>query len=133
MERTNVMRLRTADLDPPADRAVADLSFRSLRGAAAHILGLAREGCGIFLVKPQFEWEDPPEEFDGIVRQGSAVREILRSLAGDLQEESVTVVAAMPSPFRGRKGNREFLFLLRRGTRGRPDRLPEILESLVLE
>ena len=50
MEGTNILHVARAALDPPPGRAVADLSFRSLRGAARHILELTTEGWGIFLV-----------------------------------------------------------------------------------
>ena len=41
-EGTNIMSLRPGSLEPAPQAAVADLSFRSLRGAASHILGLTR-------------------------------------------------------------------------------------------
>jgi 23S rRNA (cytidine1920-2'-O)/16S rRNA (cytidine1409-2'-O)-methyltransferase len=112
MERTNIMRLDRKDLDPLPARAVADLSFRSLQGAARHILGLTAEGRGIFLVKPQFELRTPPPEFRGVVGDGD-VQGIVDDLIGRLAAEGVQVEQRMPSPIAGRKGNREFLFQLR--------------------
>lgn len=107
-ERTNIMAVD--QLDPPADAAVADLSFRSLVGAARHILSLTRESWAVLLVKPQFEWENPPPEFDGRVPDGAAdaiVDEVVRKL----REEGVVVRDVAESPIRGRSGNREFLVL----------------------
>jgi 23S rRNA (cytidine1920-2'-O)/16S rRNA (cytidine1409-2'-O)-methyltransferase len=115
LERTNVMRLRAADLDPRPGRAVADLSFRSLQGAARHILGLTIEGWGIFLVKPQFEMRHPVDDFRGVVRDPGTLRVIIIDLINRLAAEGVHVEKAIPSPIVGRKGNREFLFLLRLG------------------
>jgi 23S rRNA (cytidine1920-2'-O)/16S rRNA (cytidine1409-2'-O)-methyltransferase len=117
MEQTNVMKLRREDLDPLPDCAVADLSFRSLRGAAAHILTLTREAWGVFLVKPQFEWKDAPAAFHGVVRDRVDLLPILRGLVDGLGEEGVLVEHAVASPLRGRKGNREFFFWLRSGAR----------------
>ena len=114
-EGTNVMALGVADLDPVPTSAVADLSFRSLHGAARHILALTAGGWGIFLVKPQFEYRDPDPDFRGVVRDPSALQAILSDLVRGLAAEGVVVERAMPSPIRGRKGNREFLFLLRAG------------------
>jgi 23S rRNA (cytidine1920-2'-O)/16S rRNA (cytidine1409-2'-O)-methyltransferase len=132
-EGTNVMGIVAAELTPPPDRAVADLSFRSLRGAARHILGLTREGWGIFLVKPQFEYREPPSDFNGVVKGAAEVREILEDLLRDLAGEGIAADAALPSPIRGRKGNREFLFRLRRAGGGAvPDPL-SALSGLVLE
>jgi 23S rRNA (cytidine1920-2'-O)/16S rRNA (cytidine1409-2'-O)-methyltransferase len=131
MERTNVMSLRSSDLHPRPSRAVADLSFRSLQGAARHILGLTTDGWGIFLVKPQFELRRPLEGFRGVVRDGEEVRSIVRDLVQRLAAEGVTAEKGIPSPVAGRKGNREFLLLLRFGDGG-PDS-GEMLSSLFRE
>jgi 23S rRNA (cytidine1920-2'-O)/16S rRNA (cytidine1409-2'-O)-methyltransferase len=111
-EGVNVMDLGPGDLDPRPDRAVADLSFRSLRGAAPVILRLTREGLGIFLAKPQFEWRDHPEDFRGVVDDLSALAGILRGLVADLWDEGAFTLGMTPSPIEGRKGNREFLLLV---------------------
>jgi 23S rRNA (cytidine1920-2'-O)/16S rRNA (cytidine1409-2'-O)-methyltransferase len=119
-EGTNIMSLNRSDFEPLPARAVADLSFRSLQGAARHILGLTVEGWGIFLVKPQFEVSSPrsrlrapPRDFRGVVRDPGAVRAIIDDLVERLAAEGVGVEKEIPSPLPGRKGNREFLFLLR--------------------
>ena len=113
MERTNIMSLNRPDLDPLPACAVADLSFRSLQGAARHILDLTTEGWGIFLVKPQFELRRPLTGFRGVVRDPNAVRAIVDDLIQRLAAEGVGVEKEIPSPIPGRKGNMEFLFLLR--------------------
>jgi len=113
MERTNIMSLARSDFDPLPGRAVADLSFRSLQGAARHILGLTTEGWGIFLVKPQLELRQRPlEGFRGVVRDPGLAREVVRDLVQRLAAESVAVRKGIPSPITGRRGNREFLLLL---------------------
>jgi 23S rRNA (cytidine1920-2'-O)/16S rRNA (cytidine1409-2'-O)-methyltransferase len=113
MEGTNVMSLRRSDLDPLPARAVADLSFRSLQGAARHILDLTAEGWGIFLVKPQFELRRPPAGFRGVVKDPATLRATVDDLVQRLAAEGVAAEKQMPSPVAGRKGNTEFLFLLR--------------------
>ncbi len=141
MEGTNIMDVRPGDLDPAPARAVADLSFRSLRGAARHILDIATEGWGIFLVKPQFELgsaeartRDGAGEFRGVVRDAATIRATLRDLIADLAVEGVFVEKLMPSPIRGRKGNREFLFLMRAGGGALPSGDPgAMVAGLVLE
>jgi len=105
-EGTNVMALES--LEPRPDAAVADLSFRSLRGAAAKILSLTAEGWMVALIKPQFEWVDPPADFQGVVPDGALVG-ILDRLAADLEGEGVVLKDRRPSEVRGRKGNLEFL------------------------
>lgn len=106
LEGTNVMALES--LDPRPDAAVADLSFRSLRGAASRILNLTGQGWLIALVKPQFEWMDPPPEFQGVVPD-NRLEEILGVLEHDLRLEGVALTDRAPSSVRGRKGNQEFL------------------------
>jgi len=95
-------------LRPAPHAAVADLSFRSLRGAAAKILSLTQEGWMIALIKPQFEWVQPPPDFQGVVPD-ECLQEILATLEADLREEGVTLTERMPSAVRGRRGNLEFL------------------------
>lgn len=132
MEGTNIMRLRPGDLAPAAQRATADLSFRSLRRVASHLLGLTSEGWGIFLVKPQFEWAAPSPEFRGVVRDARTVHAIVSELVDGLASEDVRVEKAVLSPIRGRKGNTELLFLLRSGDRRPGDLTPRGLEKLIL-
>ena len=112
-ENTNIMNV--SGLSPIPDIAFADVSFRSLRGAATHLLDLAADGIALVLAKPQFEWLDPPASFRGVVEGAEDLRSVLLSLALDLQEEGVGITGMMESPIRGRKGNREFFFLAERG------------------
>ena len=132
-ERTNVMDLRAEDLSPRPHCAVADLSFRSLRRAAAHILDLTLERCGIFLVKPQFEWKNPPGDFRGVVRSVQDIRAIVWELLEGLEEEGVYAARAVASPLKGRKGNRELLVLLRREGLPAAERQPLDLDGLLGE
>ncbi len=111
-ERTNIMDVE--GLDPPPHAAVADLSFRSITGAASHILGLTREKWAIVLVKPQFEYGIGDDDFNGIVRSADVLRKILIRVAGDLERKSVRVLNIIESPLLGRKGNAEFFFYLSR-------------------
>ena len=119
-ERTNVMHLRPGGLWPQPDGAVCDLSFRSLRGAAARLLDLTREGWLLALVKPQFEWRAATDgtlgegtgRFDGLVRGADAIAAVFRALQADLAVEGVEVRRCTPAPLPGRRGNREVLALL---------------------
>lgn len=112
LERMNVMDLRPGVLVPPPEAAVADLSFRSLERAAAHLLGLAGEGWAIALVKPQFEWARPDRGFRGVVERREDYRRILADLLERLWAEGSYVQRVARSPLAGRKGNIEFFFLL---------------------
>ena len=123
-ERTNIVSVR--HLEPPADAAVADLSFRSLSGAVAHLLALTNEGWCVGLIKPQFEWREPDEEFAGVVRDPARIAAIVRETLERLWSEGAYAERLMPSPISGRRGNREFLALFRREPIGSPDDLPVI-------
>ena len=114
-ERTNIMHVES--LDPLPEAAVADLSFRSLRGAAAHIIGLTGEKWMVGLLKPQFELEgitkpaEAADDFNGVVRVEQTMH-IIEKVVSFLKEEGLRVEAITESPIAGRKGNREFLLLL---------------------
>ena len=125
-ERTNIMHL--GNLDPPAQGAVADLSFRSLTGAAARIFELSGRSWAVLLIKPQFEWRDPPESFTGTVPD-SSLPTILVDTLTTLRDEGLPLTAIDESPLRGRRGNREFLLLV---SSGMPSRAPEDLVSVAL-
>ena len=113
-ERTNIMDVHPGDLDPPPSFAVADLSFRSLRGAAARLLELTEGLPVLALAKPQFE--RPPEEgFNGVVRCPRARTAALESLRRDFIDENVWICDACASIIPGARGNRE-VFLLLSGT-----------------
>jgi 23S rRNA (cytidine1920-2'-O)/16S rRNA (cytidine1409-2'-O)-methyltransferase len=111
LERTNIMAVSREhfrdDLMPTA--AVADLSFRSLRKAAGHLLSLVTGGWLIALIKPQFEWRTPLPDFRGVVRGEKSYRDILLALIAGLWEEGVYLSRITASPITGRRGNLEFL------------------------
>lgn len=112
MERTKVMELTRDSLKPSPDFAVMDLSFRSIRRAAYHVLTLLDGGRLISLIKPQFEYIHPQIDFDGVVRSKGEILRILKSLIKDLKQEGVEVLRIGKSPILGRKGNHEYFFYL---------------------
>lgn len=110
-EKTNIMGVES--FSPKPDVAVADISFRSLRKAAAHILGLTVESSALVLAKPQYEWPKDDEAFRGVVKEPSDIRAALFDLVKDLSIEGVFVCGVAASPITGRKGNREFFLHVR--------------------
>lgn len=128
-EQTNIMSL--SSLSPRPNAAVADLSFRSLRGAAAHILQLTRDGWAVLLVKPQFELRGTYADFNGVVRSRGTVQSVLDDLSEELWAEGVFTSAVVRSPVLGRRGNREYLFLVHNSPAITKDELAAILESVV--
>ena len=132
LERTNIM-----DIDGDSfrnrtpDAAVMDLSFRSIRGAAEHLLKMTVQKWAVALVKPQFEWMDPPGTFRGIVHDRKQQSSILKRLRNDLASEGVYVNRAGHSALRGRKGNHEYFFLLEQSHRLKNPIGVDVLDSLV--
>ncbi len=112
-EKCNIMSLSVSDLSPAPDFAVADLSFRSIKGAASHVLSLTSERWMIALIKPQFEVPRWQENFFGVVEDEALMRETLASVWENLDSEGIGIFEAVASPIRGHKGNTEFLALLK--------------------
>jgi 23S rRNA (cytidine1920-2'-O)/16S rRNA (cytidine1409-2'-O)-methyltransferase len=109
-ERTNIMHLEA--LNPVPVGSVADLSFRSITDAAAKLLTLVSGKYLIALVKPQFEIQNPDDDFDGIVRNRNDIFEVVESVLEKLWLEGSYVQKLALSPVKGRKGNQELLFLI---------------------
>jgi 23S rRNA (cytidine1920-2'-O)/16S rRNA (cytidine1409-2'-O)-methyltransferase len=112
-EKTNLMDLKPEDLPYSPQAAVADLSLRSLRAAAAHLLTLVSGGWLIALVKPQYERREHGAGSAAVVRDPQETLHTLRRLVQDLEEEGLSIVRAAPSAVAGSGGNQEFFFELR--------------------
>jgi len=114
MERVNIMKVKKDMFNPIADSAVCDISFRSIRGAASHILNLIKKtGFLLALVKPQFEWTCPDSDFSGVVTNRKKVLQIVINLIRDLSKENVFVTDEVLSPIYGSKGNMELFLMLK--------------------
>ena len=110
-ERVNVRHLAAADVDPPADVVVADLSFISLRTVAAALLGVAGPGADlVLLVKPQFEaGREAVSKGRGVIRDPEVRAEAVAAVGDHLRHLGATIMGAMVSPLRGADGNVELL------------------------
>jgi 23S rRNA (cytidine1920-2'-O)/16S rRNA (cytidine1409-2'-O)-methyltransferase len=109
MERTN---LRYLDELPggPAELAVADLSFISLRTVAPALLRLTSPAAGfVLLVKPQFEAGRDRVARGGVVRDPAVRRAVLGEVVDGLAEAGIVVSDVMRSPLTGADGNVEYL------------------------
>lgn len=112
LEKCNIMHLN--ELIPFPDFAVADLSFRSISGAARHIINLTAEKWLIALVKPQFEIDSQHyPDFTGIIRDKTILSTVLNGVLKKIVRDELFIGKVMLSPVKGRKGNIEFLFLIR--------------------
>jgi 23S rRNA (cytidine1920-2'-O)/16S rRNA (cytidine1409-2'-O)-methyltransferase len=107
MERTNISAVRIADLDPPIDLAVADLSYLTLSVALPEIQALFRDPSTfdiVALIKPLYE--DLRQED---VTSLAAIEPVLRTLFERLASQGVHVQATCVSPLLGGRGAVEFL------------------------
>lgn len=106
-EKQNIMNLK--ELDPPAVGAVCDLSFRSISGAASHVLNLSGDNFLVCLIKPQFEMPRWQQDFSGVVKSKELLKDIMMHVFEILNEDKIGVQSLILSPIKGRKGNTEFL------------------------
>jgi 23S rRNA (cytidine1920-2'-O)/16S rRNA (cytidine1409-2'-O)-methyltransferase len=115
LDRTNITRLQPADIDPPADLAVIDASFTSLRHLLQPVLRLlVPAGELLCLVKPQFEAPRGAVSKGGIVHDEKYYQEALRSVALAMCGAGLFVCGIIESPIHGAKGNREFFIYARK-------------------
>ena len=118
-EKQNIMTLAKEDLVPAPRAAVADLSFRSIKGAASHILDLVGDTWLIALIKPQFEVPKWQENFFGVIEDPDLMKQTLTNVYENLQQDGVGILRATVSPIKGHKGNTEFLALLEKKSEGK--------------
>jgi 23S rRNA (cytidine1920-2'-O)/16S rRNA (cytidine1409-2'-O)-methyltransferase len=110
LERFNVRGLRPEHLPGPADLAVLDLSFISLRLALPPVRACLRPGAWlVLLVKPQFEVGRDRVGKGGIVRDEAARREALEGVAAFARGLGLAELGRVPSPITGADGNVEYL------------------------
>ena len=68
----------------------------------------------VVLLKPQFEWKNPPPRFDGVVRETADLKAIVKDFFAEAAAAELFIKALALSPVKGSKGNTEFLLLLHR-------------------
>lgn len=119
VERTNVRRLRSADLPFVPELVVADLSFISLRAVLPALVGVSSDAAElVLLVKPQFEAGPTDVGGGGVVRDPDVWRRVLGEVIAACRAQGVGVLGLVASPLRGPAGNVEFLLHARRGVDG---------------
>ncbi|MBN2442863.1 MAG: TlyA family rRNA (cytidine-2'-O)-methyltransferase [Spirochaetales bacterium] len=132
-EQTNIFTIQKGSLDPQPHAAVCDLSFRSVVGAATHILDLTISDTLIALIKPQFEWENPDPGFNGIIKKTETLIEICTHLVRKLYSQDVYVSRVELSPIAGTKGNRELFFLLKKKSGEKKEDIISSITELFLD
>ena len=111
LERTNIRSLEPASIGEVVDAVVADLSFISLRTAAANLLRACRPGGDlVLLVKPQFEARHvEASRGRGVITDPAVWRRTVLDVGGTFVGRGAAIMGVMVSPLRGAQGNVEFL------------------------
>ena len=109
LERANICTLSQQEIPVPADLAVIDVSFTSLKKIWPPVINLLKPGGALLsLVKPQFEARKEDVEARGVVRNIKTYQKVMQAMVETARALSLHVVGIMESPIRGQKGNREF-------------------------
>lgn len=115
LEKTNIRHLTPEALGEPAQGAVIDVSFISLRIVVPAVSRLLEpEAFMVTLVKPQFEVGREKVGKRGVVRDPALHEQVIEDLSDAFLEQGWTVTDRAASPVLGPKGNREFLLHLQR-------------------
>ncbi len=121
LERTNIRYLESQRVPFPIDLAVIDVSFISLKLVIPKVLEfLGPSGHIVALVKPQFEVGKGQVGKGGVVRDPHLHQVVLEKLKQYFKGLGLFWEAAIESPIRGPKGNKEYLVSLRRYQPGQP-------------
>jgi 23S rRNA (cytidine1920-2'-O)/16S rRNA (cytidine1409-2'-O)-methyltransferase len=127
MERTNISDVRIADLEPPIELAVTDLSYLTLSVALGEIRSLFRDPGQfeiIALIKPLYE-ELRQEDVTNL----NAIEPVLRTLFERLSDQGIQVQGTCVSPLLGGRGAIEFLGRFRTS----PGLAPDVAARLAIE
>jgi len=115
IEQTDIRKLDSALLPAPADFAVVDVSFISLKLILPHLDRLlATRATIVALIKPQFETNRRNIK-KGIVRSTSVHAAVCEDIAAAMTKLGWEPSRPFASPILGGNGNREFFIEAERG------------------
>ncbi len=131
VRRTDELR---AALDEPPTVCTADVSFISLTVVLPSILQVLPKGAWLVcLIKPQFEAGRAAIGKNGVVKQPSAHKTVLRTVCEQFAAQGCRLHALAPSPIRGGEGNAEYVSVWRYASDdASPPNMPDI-DALVKE
>ncbi|EQC50908.1 TlyA family RNA methyltransferase [Bacteriovorax sp. DB6_IX] len=111
LEGTNIRDLW--ELEEPADLAVVDLSFISLKLVMENITSLLKaDGKVVALVKPQFEVGKDNIGKKGLVKNNEIVKTTICDLLNWCSEKGFYIQDFCISPITGKTGNTEYFFYI---------------------
>jgi 23S rRNA (cytidine1920-2'-O)/16S rRNA (cytidine1409-2'-O)-methyltransferase len=116
LDRVNVRALTPAQVAPPPEVVVADLSFISLTLVLPALVACAAPDADFALmVKPQFEVGKGRVGAGGVVRDPADRADAVRTVADAARGLGLGVAGIAASPLPGPAGNVEYFVWLRRG------------------
>src|SRR5580704_5502710 len=127
LDRVNVRALEPAQVAPPPEVVVADLSFISLTLVLPALVACAAPGADFALmVKPQFEVGRGRVGAGGVVRSQEDRADAVRTVAAAAASLGLGVLGVTASPLPGPSGNVEYFVWFRAGA-------PPLDESALLD
>ncbi|MDD4796841.1 MAG: TlyA family RNA methyltransferase [Eubacteriales bacterium] len=129
MEKTNARHLTPDMLDAPAQMAVMDVSFISIKLVLEAVFTCLAPGCAaVTLIKPQFE--APASRLrKGVVRHSADHEAVLVDMVRWFAEHGFTLLHLDFSPITGPKGNIEFLAHIRKGPAAPPPDVTQLVAA----
>lgn len=113
IERTNVRHISDDMIHEPIDLAVIDVSFISLKIVIPAVMPFLKPTAAVIaLIKPQFEVGKGKVGKGGVVRDPSLHQAVTQDMNKFFRSVFNKVLAPIPSPLLGPKGNKEFLALI---------------------
>lgn len=104
--------IRNADV-PKADFIGCDVSFISLTKIFQSVFNILNDdGCGVFLIKPQFEAGKENISKNGIVKNSKIHKKVIRDIINSAVEQGLYIKALTYSPIQGGDGNIEYLIYI---------------------
>ena len=115
MEKTNARHLKPEQFPAPADLAVIDCSFISLKKILPPAIPLLKDtGWMVALIKPQFEaGKAEADKGRGVITDDAVHQRVIRELQEFVAAQAgLCWRAVVESPLLGPAGNKEFLVLI---------------------
>ncbi len=135
LERTNIRYVTDKEVPEQLDFFSADVSFISLKPVLPVAYQLLNEsGCGVCLIKPQFEAGKDKVGKKGVVRDPAVHLEVIERVLAFTREIGFKVLGLDFSPVKGPEGNIEYLMYLgKKGEDINPDALMIVEASHILD
>lgn len=115
MERTNIRYLEAESLDQIPDFFSVDVSFISLKLVLPVAYSVLKNGgCGVCLIKPQFEAGREKVGKKGVIREKSTHIEVIENVLSFTKDIGFSIQGLDYSPVRGPEGNIEYLMYIKK-------------------